>query len=162
MSEKAARHPARIDQLFVGPGARADQWRDLAELAEAWSSGRASRDKLQDALAGMRATEEFHAYPGLPLLQALREHVAENHAQATASLARRITRTLLTRSFRSNPGDWDADEDGEVNTNVLPPTVRCNATVFRDPDRHRCAGDALAGPCRGVAPAAPAARRVRL
>src|SRR5215475_2381049 len=123
MSEKAARHPARIDQLFVGPGARADQWRDLAELAEAWSSGRASRDKLQDALAGMRATEEFHAYPGLPLLQALREHVAENHAQATASLARRITRTLLTRSFRSNPGDWDADEDGEVNTNVLPPAL---------------------------------------
>jgi len=129
MSEKAARHPARIDQLFVGPGARADQWRDLAELAEAWSSGRASRDKLQDALAGMRATEEFHAYPGLPLLQALREHVAENHAQATASLARRITRTLLTRSFRSNPGDWDADEDGEVNTNVLPPAVgRSDAT----------------------------------
>ena len=129
MSEKAARHPARIDQLFVGPGARADQWRDLAELAEAWSSGRASRDKLQDALAGMRATEEFHAYPGLPLLQALREHVAENHAQATASLARRITRTLLTRSFRGNPGDWDADEDGEVNTNVLPPAVgRSDAT----------------------------------
>ena len=47
-------------------------------------------------------------------MTALRDRAAANDAQATASLARRITRALLTRSFRQNPGDWDEHEDGEV------------------------------------------------
>ena len=94
------------------------------ELAEAWSNGSGNRDKFETALAEMTATEEFHAYPGLQLMTALRDHAAENDAQATASLARRITRALLTRSFRQNPGDWEEHEDGEVVTaDVLPPAL---------------------------------------
>ena len=124
MPKAANRHPVRIDQLFAGPGARADQWRNLVELAEAWSNGSADQAKFEAALAEMTATEEFHAYPGLQLMTALREHAAENDAQATASLARRITRALLNRSFRQNPGDWEADEDGEGGTaDVLPPAL---------------------------------------
>src|SRR5207244_473767 len=69
-------------------------------------------------------TEEFHAYPGPQLMAALHDHAAENDGPATASLARRITRALLTRSFRQGPGDWEADEDGEaVTTDVLPPAI---------------------------------------
>jgi arginine decarboxylase len=72
----------------------------------------------------MMATEEFHAYPGPGLMTSLRDHAAENDAQATASLARRITRALLTRSFRQNAGDWEAEEDGEsITTDVLPPAL---------------------------------------
>jgi arginine decarboxylase len=124
MSTATTRHPARIDQLFAGPGARADQWRDLVALAEAWSNGSGSRDKFAAALAEMAATEDFHAYPGHQLMTALRDHAAENDAKATASLARRITRTLLNRSFRQNPSEWEADEDGEgVAADVLPPTL---------------------------------------
>jgi arginine decarboxylase len=124
MSTAANRHPARIDQLFAGPGARGDQWRNLVELAEAWSNGSVNQAKFEAALAEMTATEEFHAYPGLQLMTALREHAAQNDAQATASFARRITRALLTRSFRQNPGDWEEDEDGEgVTADVLPPTL---------------------------------------
>jgi aspartate 4-decarboxylase len=33
MSKGANRQPIRIDQLFAGPGARGDQWRNLVELA---------------------------------------------------------------------------------------------------------------------------------
>src|SRR5437879_6025790 len=120
MAKETNRHPVRIDQLFAGPGARADQWRNLVELAEAWSNGSSNRVKFEAALAEMIATEEFHAYPGMALLTSLREHVAENDAPATASLARRITRALLNRSFRQNPADWEAEEDDKIAADVLP------------------------------------------
>ena len=124
MAKTANRQPVRIDQLFAGPGARADRWRNLVELAEAWSKSSGNRDKFEATLAEMTATEEFHAYPGLQLMTVLRERAAANDAQATASLARRITRALLTRSFRRSPGDWEEHEDGEgVAADVLPPTL---------------------------------------
>ena len=124
MSKEALRRPSRIDQFFAGPGARGDQWRNLVELAEAWSSGSGSRAEFEAALADIRATEEFHAYPGVQLLTALGDHAAENDARATSSLARRITRTVLTRSFRQNSSDWETHEDGEGATaDVLPPTL---------------------------------------
>ncbi len=57
-------HPIRIDQFFAGPGARADQWHHLLQLAEAWSSGSGDRAKYDSALNDLAVTEEFHAYPG--------------------------------------------------------------------------------------------------
>ena len=124
MSEAASGHPSRIDQFFAGPGARGDEWRNLVELAEAWSSGSGNRAEFEAALAKMTATEEFHAYPGLQLFTALRDHAAENDARATSSLARRITRSILNRSFRQNPGDWEAHEESEgVTADMLPPAL---------------------------------------
>src|SRR6185436_19455796 len=114
MPSGANRHRIQIDQFFAGPGARGDQWRELVELAESWSKRSSDRTKVQATLAEMTATEEFHAYPGLRLIQALREHIAEDDAHTTASLARRITRAILTRSFRQNAGDWDAHEGDEA------------------------------------------------
>jgi len=129
MSRGTAGDPARIDQFFAGLCARGDQWRNLVELAEAWSSGSGSRAKVEAALAEMAATEEYHAYPGLQLMIALRERAAESDARATATLARRITRALLTRSFRQNLNDWEAHEDDEgLTADVLPPALgRANA-----------------------------------
>jgi arginine decarboxylase len=46
-------------------------------LAEAWSSGSGSRAEFEAALADIRATEEFHAYPGVQLLTALGDHAAD-------------------------------------------------------------------------------------
>src|SRR4051794_33758500 len=111
MSSEASTHPVRIDQLFSGPGARADKWRNLVELGDAWTQDSRNRVKFGAALAELGATEEFHAYPGLKLMTALRDHTAANDAQATASLARRITRALLNRSFRQNPAEWETDEE---------------------------------------------------
>jgi len=124
MPKRTNSHPAQIDQFFAGPGARGDQWRNLVELAEAWSNGAGDRAKVESALAEMTATEEFHAYPGLELITALREHVTENDAHATASLARRITRAILNRSFRQSSSDWDVHEGDEaVAPDVLPPAL---------------------------------------
>src|SRR5262245_20606580 len=124
MPSGASRHRIQIDRFFAGPGARGDQWRDLVELAAAWSKSSGDRTKVEAALAEMTVTEEFHAYPGPQLITALRGCIAENDAHATVSLARRITRAILTRSFRQNAGDWDANESDEAApADVLPPTL---------------------------------------
>jgi arginine decarboxylase len=124
MTQAAGANHVQIDRFFAGPSSRGDQWRNLAELAEAWSSGTGSRAQFEANLADVVPTEEFHAYPGHQLIAALRDHAAANDAPGTAKLSRRITRALLTRSYRQHPGDWDADEDEQsVNTSVLPPTL---------------------------------------
>jgi len=124
MSKAANSRAVGIDRFFAGPGARADQWRNLVELAEGWAGGtKANGAKVAAALGEMTATEEFHAYPGLRLLGTLREHVAANDATATAQLTRRVTRNLLNRSFRQHAGDWEGDEDSEVAADVLPPAL---------------------------------------
>src|SRR4051794_2325744 len=124
MTQAAGANHVQIDRFFAGPSSRGDQWRNLAELAETWSAGSGSRAQFEAALADVVATEEFHAYPGHQLITALRDQAAANDSRATATLSRRITRALLTRSYRQNPGDWDADEDEQgVNAGVLPPTL---------------------------------------
>jgi len=57
MRKQASRHRSQIDRFFAGPGARGDQWRDLVELAEAWSYGLGSRNKVEAALDETTATE---------------------------------------------------------------------------------------------------------
>src|SRR6185312_3663591 len=95
MSKAAAGQSHRIDHFFSGPGARGDQWANLVERAEAWSTGSGNRAEFEAGLAEIAATEEFHAYPGIELMTALRDRAAEDDARATASLARRITRSIL-------------------------------------------------------------------
>jgi arginine decarboxylase len=124
MTKAADSHPVQIDRFFAGPGARGDQWQNLVELAEAWVQDPTGRAKFETALGEMAVTEGFYAYPGLQLMAALRDQAETNDPQATARLARHITRAILTRSYRQNTGDWEAHEDGErVMADVLPPTL---------------------------------------
>jgi len=122
MSAQASHQPSRIDRFFAGPGSRCDQWRDLVELAEAWCRDAGKRASVDAALADLMATEPFHAYPGHRLITALQDHIASDDPRATAALARRIARALLTRSFRQSAGDWEADEDNPaISAEALPP-----------------------------------------
>ena len=124
MTEAARSHPVQIDRFFAGPGARGDRWQNLTEVAEGWSRGAADRTRFKAALAEMTATEGFYAYPGSQLMAALRDHAEADDAHASATLARHITRAILTRSYRQNAGDWEAHEEGErVTPDVLPPTL---------------------------------------
>src|SRR4051812_10010809 len=104
MSREANRQGVRIDRFFSGPGARADQWCHLMERANAWVNGTGNRAAFESTLAEMTPTEELHAYPGQQFIAALREHGAADDAHGAATLCRRITRALLTRSFRQNAG----------------------------------------------------------
>jgi hypothetical protein len=81
MSLKVGNDRVRIDRFFAGPGARADQWSHLVELAQSWSRGSANRATVEVALNEMATAEEFHAYPGLKLISALRDAVAANDVQ---------------------------------------------------------------------------------
>jgi arginine decarboxylase len=115
----------RIDQFFSGPGARADNWRFLMEAAKAWSDGSGTRDRFEALFAQLEVTEEFHGYPGIRLMAALKEAAASGDAAATASLATKILHSLQTRLFRQHAADWDVHEDGEqVLPDLLPPTLR--------------------------------------
>jgi arginine decarboxylase len=48
----------QIDQFFSGPGARADEWRELVKAAKTWSVGSGDRNKFLAQLALIAVTEE--------------------------------------------------------------------------------------------------------
>src|SRR3954469_11617182 len=123
MANESKVQEQRIDQFFSGPGARADSWRFLVDAAKAWSKGSVNRNKFDALLAQIEVTEEYHAYPGLRLMTALKEAAASGDASATAALGTRILQSLQTRSFRQYAADWDIHEDGErALTDLLPPS----------------------------------------
>jgi arginine decarboxylase len=93
MSKDTKPAQKRIDQFLSGPGGRADDWRDLIEAAKAWARG-GDRADYDVALADLSVTEEFHGYPGLQLMAALREAALAGDAATSLGLATRITQAL--------------------------------------------------------------------
>ena len=125
MAKEKQSQDQRIDQFFSGPGARADHWRFLVDAAKAWSDGSGNRNKFDDLFAQLEVTEEFHGYPGLRLMAALKEAAASGAASATAALATRILQSLMTKSFRQHASDWDIHDDGEhAATDAVEPQKR--------------------------------------
>ncbi|MGE5158656.1 MAG: decarboxylase [Gemmatimonas sp.] len=124
MANERKLQEGRIDQFFSGPSARADRWRDLLDTAQAWQAGTATRADFEAALAGIGATESFHAYPGPHLLTAIAESAAADDVRATIALVTRINRAILTRSFRRQAGDWEVHDESEGTIpDVLPPAL---------------------------------------
>src|SRR3954465_14512505 len=85
MSKDAKAAEKRIDQFISGPGGRADDWRDLVEAAKAWARA-GDRARYDAALADLSVIEEFHGYPGLQLMAALREAASAGDAAGSLSL----------------------------------------------------------------------------
>jgi arginine decarboxylase len=99
-------------------------WRDFLDAADRWAAG-TPRQEVDANLAALSAIEEFYAFPGARLMNALMERVTGNDAAGSAVLARRISNALLNRSYRENPGEWDVHEQsvgGDI-TDVLPPSI---------------------------------------
>jgi arginine decarboxylase len=119
---REARH---IDQFLLIHSARDDSWREITTLSDAWAAKRGERAALEEAVASISATEEYHAYPGPRLLGALNERIATNDAAGAAKLVRRISNGLLTRAYRGRLGEWDIHDEmapGEV-ADVMPPAT---------------------------------------
>jgi arginine decarboxylase len=116
---------AHIDQFLLIHSARADNWREVTTLADAWATGHGQRTALEAALAALEAVEEYHAYPGAQLLAALRERIATNEAGGAARLARRISNGLLTHAYRGRPAEWDVHDEMSPTevADVMPPTA---------------------------------------
>ena len=112
----------RIDQFFSGPSARADRWQELQDVAQAWAAGTGTRSDFETALDDLAVTEEFYAYPGSHLMAALDDKAVTDDARGAAALVMRVSRALMTRSFRRNGNDWEAQENDESTVrDVLPP-----------------------------------------
>src|SRR5262249_3765445 len=124
MSGAADRGAQRIDAFFSTPSAREDRWRDLVDAAKAWAGGSGDRAWFDAALNETASIEEFHGYPGLQLMAALRHRAESGDATGTATLVWRISSALLTRSFRQHAADWDPhDAISAAVPDVLPPTL---------------------------------------
>src|SRR5258705_4762902 len=93
MSQDTKPAQKRIDQFLNGPGGRPDDWRDLMEGAKVWARG-GDRGDYDAALADLSVTEEFHGYPGLHLMAALREAAVAGDAGTSLSLGPRVPRGL--------------------------------------------------------------------
>jgi arginine decarboxylase len=129
MSKDAKPASHRIDQFLLGPGGRADDWRDLVDAAKAWATGAGDRAKYEALLNDLAVTEEFHGYPGLQLMAALKESAASGDFATSLALSTRIAQALVTRSFRQHAGDWNLHEDGEGGApDLLPPAFGRNET----------------------------------
>jgi arginine decarboxylase len=97
---------AHVDQFLLVHSGRADDWREITTLADAWAANRGERAALEAAIAAVAPAEEYHAYPGGRLLSALSERIATNDAGGAAKLARRISNGLLTHSYRFDAPNW--------------------------------------------------------
>jgi len=118
---------AKLDHFFSSSSARLDRWRELNARAQAWAaqarSGKSGGERaaVEAALAEVRALEDFFAYPGLRLMKALAERIADDDAMGVARLARRLSSALLSGSYRYDTTQWDtADETAPAVADRLP------------------------------------------
>ncbi len=107
----------RIDHFFSAVAARLDLWRDLNRATQSWAASPASRSdaSLQAAcnaaLTALLPMEDFQAYPGGRILNAIKERQAGGDAIGVARLVQRVSSALMSRSYRSDPGEWEAEDD---------------------------------------------------
>ncbi|MHC2691114.1 hypothetical protein [Bradyrhizobium liaoningense] len=98
------------------------------DAAKAWARG-GDRAKYDAALANLSITEEFHGYPGLQLMGALRGAAAAGDGASSLALATRNTQALATRSFRQHSDDCNAKDDGNGDVpELVPPTFGAHTT----------------------------------
>ena len=108
MSSAANPSTSQLDRFFTVAEARFDRWRRLLQSARDWEAATARhapdcekhREAVSASLLELRQWEDFFAYPGQSLLQALDERVSSGDAAGTAHMVQAISASLLTHSFR--------------------------------------------------------------
>ncbi len=130
----------RLDHFFSAVAARLDLWRDLGRAAQAWGSNPASRGDAglqaacNEALTALLPMEAFQAYPGGRLLNTIKERLAAGDALGTARLVQRVSSALMSRSYRSDAGEWESEDEAPATERALPthwerreggPTSKC-------------------------------------
>ena len=111
MSTAANAQGTRVDQFFTAAEARFDRWRRLLDAARTWEAGKEKDSNLTlAAFQELKQWEDYFAYPGPILMRSLEESIASGDARRTVRLVQLIDVALLTHSYRSNPGEWDGEE----------------------------------------------------
>jgi arginine decarboxylase len=113
---------ARIDQFFIMHSARGDRWREVLSAAERWASGEGSRVDVEKCVSDLEVIEEFHAFPGIHIMRALRALVANDDPRGAASMARRVSDAILTHSMGREAEDEAAIDDASLPS-IVPSTI---------------------------------------
>ena len=88
-----------------------------------------------EALTALLPLEDFQAYPGARVLNAIKERVAGGDAMGTARLVQRVSSALMSRSYRSDAGEFEAEDDAAARSaRCRPPKARRQ----RDPTSKCC------------------------
>ena len=116
----------RIDHFFSAVAARLDLWRDLNRAAQAWAANRpaAATPRLQaacsEALTALLPLEDFQAYPGARVLNAIKERVAAGDAHGHRAAGAARSSALMSRSYRRDAGEWDSEDDAPRPERAMP------------------------------------------
>jgi len=124
--------PERIQPLedfFSANDARNDRWRALNVAAQEWATNGSEKSAAQKRVLTLfnefAPIEDYWAFPGPTLMRSLKEAIDAQDANVVAHLTRRIGRSLLSGSYRSDATSWDplAEQDGSSGQ-ALPPDVQ--------------------------------------
>ena len=120
----AKTHAPRIDHFFSAVAARLDLWRDLRRAVQA-AANPASRGDAglhaasQEALSALLPLEDFQAYPGVRVLNAIKERVAGGDALGAARLVQRVSSALMSRSYRRDAGEWELEDAADAPDGIM-------------------------------------------
>ena len=139
MSTSAKSDSPRVDQFFMAGEARFDRWRALLQASRKWERAAGQQDsnkpEHQAAVANcfqeLRQWEDFFAYPGQVLLSSLEERINSGDAVGAARSIQSIGNSLLTHSYRSNPADWENEDQASINLGERVPVTGEDAVAHR-------------------------------
>jgi arginine decarboxylase len=129
MSTAAKVQSPRVDQFFTVAEARFDRWRTLLQEARIWDAAVTKQQPDKDnfraavlaSLTELKKWEDFFAYPGASLLAVLEDRIKAGDVVGTLRLTQMISASLLTHSYRTNSGEWNAEEEvvkGNVTSRI--------------------------------------------
>src|SRR6188508_631634 len=115
-----------LDHFFSAVAARLDLWRDVSRAAQAWGANSASRGNAglqascNEALTALLPLEDFQAYPGAKVMSAIKQRAASGDAMGTARLVQRVSSALMSKSYRSDAGEFEPEDDGATPERAMP------------------------------------------
>src|SRR4051794_37120405 len=119
----------QTDRFFTGAEARSDRWRRLLDASRSWeaaaprqaeSAKESAANEVSTALQELKQWEHFFAFPGAAQLNRIEERIDAGDAAGTTRLLQAINTALLTHSYRTNGGDWNAEEQSVSLGDRLP------------------------------------------
>src|SRR5882672_1140317 len=126
-----------LDHFFSSSAARLDRWRELNAKAQTWAAAArtgkpgATRAAVEAALAEVRPLEDFFAYPGARLINALAERIAGDDAMGVGRMVRRISGALLSGTYRHDTGEWETADDAGGGMADRAPLAPGHAETYR-------------------------------
>ncbi len=118
--------------VFRANRQRQDHWAELHRLSGSLARAQQVRkaqigkqsEQVESLLREMAIVEEYWAYPGETLMDALREKVATADYVGLAKAVDSIARNLRSQAYRRNPGAWELSDEATDRELVGIPDVR--------------------------------------